>query len=94
MLTGQDDDGGVASPAAPDAGFSFALPASPRTPPSPQGQLATLGEALWKQRLLPPLVAYSSLEPFQSPFLSSECCSSEGSPRLVEPLPCLQQRAR
>ncbi|KAL4440645.1 hypothetical protein ABPG77_000354 [Micractinium sp. CCAP 211/92] len=82
LLTGQDDDGGVASPAAPDAGFSFALPASPRTPPSPQGQLATLGEALWKQRSLPPLVAYSSLEPFQSPFLSSECCSSEGSPRL------------
>ncbi|KAL4457583.1 hypothetical protein ABPG75_012448 [Micractinium tetrahymenae] len=78
---GVEEAGGPASPAAPpagadaaaaEAGFSFPPLASPRTPHSPQSQLASLGETLWKQRSLPPLVAYSSLEPYQSPFLSTD----------------------
>lgn len=56
---------GVPLPSPRSVSFQEAL----RTPPQ---HLLALGESLWKQRSLPPLVAYSSLEPYESPFLSSE----------------------
>lgn len=52
-------------------------PASPLAGVSPQQQLLALGATVWRQRSLPPLAQYNSLEPYQT-FLSS-AWTGEGS---------------
>lgn len=46
--------------------------ASVETPPSTGGQLQLLAASVWRQRSLPPLVAYPSLEPYQTFLQGSE----------------------
>jgi hypothetical protein len=66
-------------------------PLSPTSPsgapgtPTAGSQLTQLAASVWRQRSLPPLAAYPSLEPHQT-FLSSGCLPSS-------PLPCVLQLA-
>lgn len=64
-----EEEGAAPSPTTPRAGVDdgAAQRAALLTPPQ---QLMAFGETLWKQRSLPPLAAYSSLEPYDT-FLSS-----------------------
>jgi hypothetical protein len=73
--SGVGGGGGIGTPPPPSAAAAAeagGFPGTPGTPKQqPEEQQESLTATVWRQRSLPPLAAYNSLEPYQT-FLSSE----------------------